>query len=83
MFLGLLEIHFKMAAEAIKLAETFSTSPQKPLNEIQQNLTGSNISKFTTKFVFLPYRKTKMAAPASDWPRRFQTSPLKPLNGIQ
>ena len=34
------------------LAETFSTSPLKPLNEIQQNLTGSKISTSSTKFVF-------------------------------
>ena len=35
------------------LAETFSTSPLKPLNGIQRNLTGSNISTSSTKFVFL------------------------------
>ena len=34
------------------LAETFSTSPLKPLNGIQPYLTGSNISKSSTKFVF-------------------------------
>ena len=34
------------------LAETFSTSPLKPLNGIQRNLTGSMISMFYTKFVF-------------------------------
>ena len=34
------------------LAETFSTSPLKPLNRIQQNLIGSKISKPSTKFVF-------------------------------
>ena len=34
------------------LAETFSTSPLKPLNGIQRNLTGSKISKSSTKFVF-------------------------------
>ena len=34
------------------LAETFSTSPLKPLNGIQQNLTGSKISTCSTKFVF-------------------------------
>ena len=35
------------------LAETFSTSPLKPLNGIQWNLTGSKISMSSTKFVFL------------------------------
>ena len=34
------------------LAETFSTSPLKPLNGIQWNLTGRKISMSSTKFVF-------------------------------
>ena len=33
-------------------AETFSTSPLKPLNRIQGNFTGSKISTSSTKFVF-------------------------------
>ena len=42
------------------LAETFSTSPLKPLNRIQRNLTGSKISTFSTKFVFFePIGKTR------------------------
>ena len=42
------------------LAETFSTSSLKPLNGIQQNLTGSKISTPSTKFVFFgPIRKTR------------------------
>ena len=46
------------------LAETFSTSPLKPLNGIQRNLTGSKISTSSTKFVFLgPIGKTR-------WPPR-------------
>ena len=54
------------------LAETFSTSPLKPLNEIQRNLTGSKISRPSTKFMsFWPIWKTKMAALAPDWPRHF------------
>ena len=41
------------------LAETFSTSPLKPLNRIQRHLTGSKISMSSTKFVFFgPIRKT-------------------------
>ena len=45
------------------LAETFSTSPLKPLNGIQRNLTGSKISTSSTKFVFFgPIGKTR-------WPR--------------
>ena len=46
------------------LAETFSTSPLKPLNGIQQNLTESKISTSSTKFVFFePIGKTR-------WPPR-------------
>ena len=42
------------------LAETFSTSPLKPLNRIQRNLTWSKITTSSTKFVFFrPIRKTK------------------------
>ena len=55
------------------LAETFSTSPLKPLIRIQRNLTGSKISMSSTKFVFFgPIVKNKMAALASDWLRHFQ-----------
>ena len=42
------------------LAETFSTSPLKPLNGIQRNLTGSMILTSFTKFVFFgPIGKTR------------------------
>ena len=42
------------------LAETFLTSPLKPLNGIQRNLTGSKISTSSTKFVFFgPIGKTR------------------------
>ena len=55
------------------LAETFSTSPLKPLQRIQRNVTGSKISMSPTKFVFFgSIRKNKMAALASDWLRHFQ-----------
>ena len=66
------------------LAETFLTSPLKPLNGI--------LTKFDSKqdlnvlyqvCVFRADWKHKMAALASDWPIHFSTSPLKPLNGIQ
>ena len=47
------------------LAETFSTSPLKPLNRIQRNLTGSKISMPSTKFVFFgPIGKTRWPS----WP---------------
>ena len=55
------------------LAETFSTSPLKPLNRILRNLTGSKIWTSSTKFVFFQADlKNKMAALASDWLRHFQ-----------
>ena len=55
------------------LAETFSTSPLKPLNGIQQNLIGGKISKPSTKFVFFgPIEKTRWPPPASDWLRHFR-----------
>ena len=42
------------------LAKTFSTSPLKPLNGIQRNLTGIKISTSSTKFVFFgPIGKTR------------------------
>ena len=42
------------------LVETFSTSPLKPLNGIQRNLTGSKISTSSTKFAFFgPIGKTR------------------------
>ena len=61
------------ARPGLWLAETFSTSPLKPLNGIQRNLTGSKISTSFTKFVFFgPIRKNKMAAQASDCLRHFR-----------
>ena len=47
------------------LAETFSTSPLKPLNGIQRNLTGSKISTSSSEFVFFgPISKQKCLS----WP---------------
>ena len=54
------------------LAETFSTSPLKPLNVIQRNLTGSKISTSSTKFVFLGRSEKQDGRLASDWLRHFQ-----------
>ena len=65
------------------LAETFSTSPLKPLNEIQRNLTGSKISTSSTKFVFFgPIGKTRWPPwPLIGWDI-FDFS-AETLNGIQ
>ena len=51
------------------LADTFSTSPLKPLNGIQRNLSGSKISTSSTKFVFFePIGKTRWPPwPLIDW----------------
>ena len=65
------------------LAETFSTSPLKPLNGIQQNFTGSKISMSSTKFVVLG-RSGKQDGRTGLWlAETFSTSSLKPLNWIQ
>ena len=42
------------------LAETFSTSPLKPLNGIKRNMTGSKISMSSNKFAFLAHRSRKL-----------------------
>ena len=45
---------------SLRLAETFSTSPLKPLKGIEGNMTGSKISTSSTKFVFFgPIGKTR------------------------
>ena len=66
------------------LAETFSTSPLKPLNRIQRNLTGSKIPMSSTRFVFFGQKGKTVWPP---WPlicwNIFQTPPLNALNGIQ
>ena len=54
------------------LTETLSTSPLRPLNGIQGNLTGSNLNVIYQNCVFRADRKNKMAASASDWLRHFQ-----------
>ena len=55
----------KMAALASDWLRHFSTSTLKPLNGIQRNLTGSKISKPSTKFVFFrPIGKTRWPS----WP---------------
>ena len=46
--------------QGLWLADTFSTSPLKPMNGIHRNLTGSKISTSSTKFVLLgPIAKTR------------------------
>ena len=65
------------------LAETFSTSPLKPLNEIHRNLTGSKISTSSTKFLFFVRLEKQDGRPSLWLAEAFSTSPLKPLNGIQ
>ena len=64
------------------LAETFSTSPLKPLNGIQRNLTGSKISTSSTTFVFSGRSEKQDGRPGLWLAETFSTSPLKRLNGI-
>ena len=65
------------------LTFTFFTSPLKPLNRIQRNLTGSKILTSSTKFVFFgPIGKTRW--PPELWlAETLLTSSLKPLKGIR
>ena len=65
------------------LAETFLTSSLKPLNGIQQNLTGSKISTPSTKFVFFGQIEKQDGHPGLWLAETFLTSPLKLLSGIQ
>ena len=44
----------------------------EPLKWIQRNLTGSQISMSSTKFMFIGWSKTKMAALASNWLQHFR-----------
>ena len=65
------------------LAETFSTSPLKPLNGIQWNLTGRKISTSSTKFVFFGLIRKQDGRPGFWLAETFLTSSLKLLNGIR
>ena len=67
------------------LADTFLTSPLKPLKGIQWNLTGSKISMSSSKFVFFgPIKKNKQGGRPGLWlAESFSTSSLKPLIEIQ
>ena len=68
---------------ALRLTGTLSTSPLKPLNEIQRNLTGSKISTSSTKFVFFWPIGKQYGSPGLWFAETFSTSPLNPLKGIQ
>ena len=61
----------------------FSTSPLKPLNEIQQNLTGSEISTSSTMFVLFGPNGKEDGHPGLWVAETFSIPPLKPLNWIQ
>ena len=65
------------------LAEAFWTSPLKPLNGIQQNLTGRKISTSTNKFVFFGSIGGTRWPPGLWFAETFSTSPPWPLNKIQ
>ena len=65
------------------MAETFSTSPLKLLNGIQQNLTGSKISTSSTKFVFFEPIGTTRWPPGLWLAETFPMSLFIIMNGIQ
>ena len=65
------------------LTFTFSTSPLKPLNDIQRHLTGSKILTSSTKFVFFGPIGKQDCRPGLWLAEILSTSPLKPLKGIQ
>ena len=65
------------------LAETFFTTPLKPLNGIQWNFTGSKISMSSTKLCFSGGSEKQDGRPGLWLAETFSSSPLKPLNGIQ
>ena len=64
------------------LAETFSTSPLKPLNGILRNLTGSKISTSSTQLVFSSRSEKQDGSPGLWLAETFSISPLKLLNRI-
>ena len=65
------------------LAETFSTSPLKPLNRIQRNLTGSKISMPLPSLCLTGRPEKQDGRPGLWLAETFSTSPLKLLNRIQ
>ena len=65
------------------LAETFSTSPLKPLNGIQQNLTGSKILTSSPSLCFSGRSEKQDGHPGLWLAETFSTSTLKSLNRIQ
>ena len=54
------------------LAETFSTSPLKPLKGIQRNLTGSKTQRPLPSLCFSGRSEKQDGLLASDWPRHFR-----------
>ena len=65
------------------LAETFSTSPLKPLNGIQRNLTGARSQGPLPSLCFSGRSEKQDNRPGHWQAETFSASPLKPLNGIQ
>ena len=65
------------------LAETFSTSPLKPLYGIHRKLTRNKISISFSNFVFLGPIGSPRWASGSDWLRHFRLFLVKSLNEIQ
>ena len=67
----------------LRLAETFSTFPLKPLNGIQRNLTRSKISMSSTTFVLFNPIEKQDGHPGLSLAETISTFSLKSLNRIQ
>ena len=65
------------------LAETFSASPLKPMNGIQQNSQEARSQRLLSRLCFSGLSEEQDSRPGLWLAEAFSISPLKPLNGIQ
>ena len=72
----------KMATPASE-AETFSASPLKPMNGIQQNSQEARSQRLLLRLCFSGLSEEQDSRPGLWLAEAFSISPLKPLNGIQ
>ena len=65
------------------LAEAFSASPLKPMNEIQQNSQEARSQRLLSRLCFSGLSEEQDSRPGLWLAEAFSISPLKPQNGIQ
>ena len=65
------------------VAETFSASPLKPMNGIQQNSQEARSQRLLSRLCFSGLSEEQDSRPGLWLAEAFSISPLKPLNGIQ